>query len=49
MHLLSFKGHSNSVECLQFNPCNANELATGSHDKLIKIWDVAKFKEVNKL
>ncbi|CAK82095.1 unnamed protein product (macronuclear) [Paramecium tetraurelia] len=39
------QAHSNSIECLQFNPSNQSELATGSHDKLIKIWDVTKQKE----
>ena len=37
------------VETLCFNPENANELVTGSHDKLIKLWDLNKFKNTSVL
>ena len=41
--------HVNSVDCICVNPKNANEFATGSHDKTIKLWDVNKDKSVRTL
>lgn len=43
------KAHLNSIECCCFNPANDCELVTGSHDKLIKVWDINKFKNTNTL
>ena len=41
-----FKGHSNSVMCLQFDD---NILATGSYDATIKIWDIDTGEEIRTL
>ena len=38
-----------SIETLAFNPENDNEVVTGSHDRLIKVWDYLKMKVVNVL
>ena len=32
--------HENSIETIAFNPMNNIELASGSHDKSIRIWDI---------
>ncbi len=29
------KAHLNSIQCLDYNPTNAAELVSGSHDKLL--------------
>lgn len=41
------KAHLTSIETLAFNPENENELVTGGHDKLIKVWDYLKLKPVS--
>lgn len=43
------KAHYNSIETLSFNPAAPNELVTGSHDKLIKLWDINKMKNTGQL
>lgn len=43
------KAHLNSIETLKFNPVNASEMASGSHDHTIKLWDVTKVKELKQL
>lgn len=37
---LTFKGHSDEIDQLCWNPTNPNVLATASLDKTVKIWDV---------
>ena len=37
------KAHLNSIECLAAHP-NNKVFASGSHDHLIKIWDLEKAK-----
>jgi WD40 repeat protein len=41
--------HENSIEAVVFNPANNIEIASGSHDKSIKLWDIQKFKQTTKL
>ena len=36
--------HENSVDCISANPKNENEFVTGSHDKTLKLWDLAAGK-----
>ena len=38
------KAHMNSIETCCFNPTDSSMFVTGSHDKLIKIWDINKNK-----
>ena len=38
------KAHANSIETVAPHP-NHHSFASGSHDKTIKIWDIAKQKE----
>ncbi len=33
-------GHSNSVESVTVHPVKAGVVASGSHDHLVKVWDV---------
>ncbi len=40
---------SGSIHSLDLNPFQSNLLASGSHDNTIRIWDVNKGKELNKL
>lgn len=34
------KAHNNSIETLAVNIATPNVFATGSHDRLVKIWDL---------
>jgi WD40 repeat protein len=36
--------HTNSVDALKIDPSGRKKFATGSHDRTIKIWDIAKVK-----
>ncbi|MEH1919070.1 protein kinase domain-containing protein [Nostoc sp.] len=41
----TLQGHSNSVYCVAYSP-DGKTLATGSHDKTIKLWDVGTGREI---
>ncbi|EGR32793.1 WD40 repeat protein [Ichthyophthirius multifiliis] len=43
------KAHLNSIETLSISKQNPNTFATGSHDHLIKLWDLNTFKETQLL
>jgi WD40 repeat protein len=43
-HSINIIENVNSVDAIDANPKNENEFVTGSHDKTIKIWDVAAGK-----
>ena len=38
-------GHSDGVVCVAFSP-NGNRIASGSRDRLVKLWDTATGAEV---
>ena len=38
-------GHGEGVECLTFSP-RGNLLVTGSHDKTVRVWDMATLAEL---
>eukprot|EP01023_Acetabularia_acetabulum_P068229 TRINITY_DN9611_c0_g1_i2.p1 TRINITY_DN9611_c0_g1~~TRINITY_DN9611_c0_g1_i2.p1 ORF type:complete len:311 (-),score=25.54 TRINITY_DN9611_c0_g1_i2:956-1888(-) len=38
--LRSLKSHGEWVTCVRWSPVSSNHLATGSHDKSIKVWDI---------
>ena len=40
------KGHSNTVFSVSFSS-DGSKVATGSYDRLAKIWDVASGREMN--
>jgi len=42
------KAHLNSIECIAGHPSN-KLFATGSHDKMIKVWDLEKGTETMQL
>ena len=42
-------GHTNSVECVFFNPTDPSKFCSGSHDKSMKLWDVNTQKEIRKV
>jgi len=44
MHTLT--GHSDRVNVVAFSP-NGNRVASGSHDRLVKIWDTETGVEVS--
>lgn len=46
--LISFQGHSETVECLAFSPAG-NLVASGSDDKTIRVWDVKTGKALHTL
>jgi len=43
------RDHTNSVECAQFLPTDTSKLISGSHDGLIKIWDINKMEVIKNL
>ena len=40
----SAREHTNSVDAVKIDPNGKKKFATGSHDRTIKIWDIAKIK-----
>src|SRR5262249_2592243 len=44
--LHALKGHKGGVTCLAFNPADARQLASGSADKSVIVWDVEAGKEL---
>jgi WD40 repeat protein len=43
--LAVFKGHANGVRSISFSP-DGKRLATGSEDRLVKIWDADTHQEL---
>ncbi|KAL4429521.1 hypothetical protein ABPG74_014296 [Tetrahymena malaccensis] len=43
------KAHLNSIETLSVNIANPTQFATGSHDHLVKLWDLNTFKNTSTL
>ena len=41
-----FKGHTRRIESVAWSP-DGSQLATGSQDKTVKVWDVATGKELH--
>ena len=39
---LTLSEHKNSIECCAFSPVKEDILLTGSHDHLMKTWDISK-------
>jgi WD40 repeat protein len=40
--MVSLKGHEGKVMCLAFSP-DGTRLATGSHDRTVRLWDVTRY------
>jgi WD40 repeat protein len=43
-----FKGHTSYVVCVAFSPDGKRALSAGSHDKSVRLWEVATGKELRK-
>ena len=43
------QAHFNSIECIDYNPKKNHILASGCHDKTIKLWDINTLKSTSEL
>ncbi len=48
-HLVSATGHAAAVYCVAFRPTDGLQLASGSVDKTVRLWNVADAKEIKVL
>lgn len=44
--ILSFKAHSDTINSIQFNPANGNQILTASWDGTARIWDLTTRKNI---
>ena len=43
------RGHTDKVSCCVWNPTNGSRLASASHDRTVRVWDIVSGLEVTRL